>query len=385
MQKAFFLALALMLSFATSIIAEEAHSESGHKKYIMGYYPNWGQYSGYKAENIRYEMYTHIMYSFYKTNPNGDLFNADPTDQENFEKMVKLCKKHGVNLIVSIGGADQSEGFAELSKTAAKRKYFIDNMIKMVKEFDVDGFDIDWEYPVTPLNPGTTRDDKEGHRLLFKEMREAFDAHLAATGKKIEFSAALPATDWWARHITDESLNQLDHLMLMTYDYMGTWEKSVRPNSGLTDPINTFKYYEDRGIPKEKMIMGFAFYGKSFNGGTGLGSEFDGKGSGGDGIQIWSKLLKQLKTTKYDVSFDEATQSEIAIGNGEIIVFDGIPSTKAKAKWMRERPEYPGVMFWDMLSDFGVPAKHSLLVTLYEEYYQKKAPTYDYEKLKKGL
>ncbi len=378
MQRAITLALALFISAASILAAEEA----GHKKYIMGYYPNWGQYSGFKAENIRYEMYTHIMYSFYKTNPNGDLFNADETDQDNFVKMIKLAKENNVKLIVSIGGADQSEGFAELSKTADRRKFFIDNMLGMVKEFDVDGFDIDWEYPVTPLNPGTTRDDKEGHRLLFIETRAAFDAHLAATGKKIEFSAALPATDWWARHITDESLHQLDHLMLMTYDYMGTWEKSILPNSGIPRSLATMKYYEDRGLPKDKLIMGYAFYGKSFNGGTKLGGDYDGKGSGLDGIQLWNKLLKQLKTTKYEVTYDEETGSEIAVGNGEIIVFNGIPSTVAKTKYMREHPEYPGIMFWDMLSDFGVPAKHSLLVAMYEEYYQTKAPVYDYDKLK---
>lgn len=379
MHKAFSIVLALLLSLSSLALAEE-----GHQKYIMGYYPNWGQYSGFKAENIRYKLYTHILYSFYITNPNGDLFNADATDQDNFDKMVKLTTENGVKLVVSIGGADQSEGFAELSKNPSTRKNFIDNMIKLVKEYNnqIHGFDIDWEYPVTPLNPGTTRDDKEGHRLLFKEIREAFDKYLAETGHKIEFSAALPATDWWARHITDESLHQLDHLMLMTYDYMGTWEKNIRPNSGLTDPINTFKYYESRGLPKEKLIMGFAFYGKSFNGGSEMGGEYDGKGSGADGIQLWNKLLKQFKTSRYDVKWHEETQSEYAIGNGEIIVFDGIPSTKAKAIWMKERPEYPGVMFWDMLSDFGVPAKHSLLVALYENYYGKKAPEYDYEAIK---
>lgn len=361
-----------------------AWSEEGHKKYIMGYYPNWGQYSGFKAENIRYKLYTHILYSFYITNPNGDLFNADRTDQDNFDKMVELCEQNGVKLVVSIGGADQSEGFAELSKAPGTRKNLIDNMIQLVKKYEnkIHGFDIDWEYPVTPLNPGSTRDDKEGHRILFKEIRAAFDQYKTETGHKIEFSAALPATDWWARHITDESLHQLDHLMLMTYDYMGTWEKNIRPNSGLVDPLNTFKYYEDRGLPKEKLVMGFAFYGKSFNAGSEMGGEYDGKGSGADGIQLWKRLLKQLKTTKYEVKWHEETKSEYAVGNGEIIVFDGIPSTQAKAQYMKDNQEYPGVMFWDMLSDFGVPPKHSLLVTLYETYYGEKAPVYDYDKLK---
>jgi chitinase len=149
----------------------------------------------------------------------------------------------------------------------------------------------------------------------------------------------------------------------MTYDYMGTWEKAVIPNSGMDQSKATLEYFEKRGIPKSRLVLGAAFYGKSFDGGTGMGSSFAGMGSGNNGIWVWKDLLKQFDATEYKIYWDEKTQSEYALGNDEIIVFNGIPSQRIRGEYIRNS-EYAGVMLWDLSCDV-LDRDKSLLVSLY--------------------
>lgn len=388
------------LVFAAALIFPSFAQETAKKPMLAGYYPNWGQYSGFKAEDISYHLLTHILYAFYKTNPAGDLFNADPSDEPNLRALIDSCKKNDVKIFLSIGGADQSDGFSELSRKESTRKNFVKQMIKLADTHGFDGFDIDWEYPykapgaddektfpgapgVDPIYGLETADAKWAE-LLFLEMRAALDEYNAKTGKKVLLTAAVPGSDYWARWTTDKTYMTLDYLMVMSYDFMGTWEKRVKCNASTAQGWEIVKYYESRGISKDRLVQGLAFYGKSFNERKdprtgkalplGLGSEYDGTGSGSGGILIWSKLLDQLKINKYAVHFDEDLGCEYAIGNQEILVFNGTKSTQHTVRSVRERmgEGYPGLMFWDMLSDFGVPDSLSLLVSAHNELFQTK-------------
>jgi len=75
------------------------------------------------------------------------------------------------------------------------------------------------------------------------------------------------------------------------------------------------------------------------------------------------------------VTFDEDIGCEYAVGNQEILVFNGTKSTQHTVRSVRERLHegYPGVMYWDMLSDFGVPDSLSLLIAAHNELFQTKA------------
>jgi chitinase len=320
-------------------------------KVLMAYYPNWAHYSGYTAEHIPYEYLTHILYAFYVTDPSGGLTNSDPPDEGNFQDLVKRAHAQGVKVLLSIGGAGQSDAFKPMAASPSARANFLKNCLKVADKFDLDGIDLDWEYPL--------EGDSLNQEKLHQELRAAFDKR----PKRLLLTAAVPVVDYWAHWSTNKAFEYLDYLNAMTYDYMGTWEKTVLPNSGMDMSRNSMTYWESRGVPKSKLVIGAAFYGKSFDGGTGLGSTFDGKGSGNDGIWIWKDLLKQFETVPYKIHWDEKTQSEYALGNDEIIVFNGIPSQRVRGEFIKDS-EYAGVMFWELLCD--VPdRKKSLLVALY--------------------
>lgn len=326
-------------------------SQAQEKKFLMGYYPNWSHYNGYTADKIPFEYMTHLLYAFYLTDPAGNLTNSDPLDAENFKDVIRLGHAKGVKIILSIGGAGQSDGFKAVAASAGARANFIKNALKLCDQYQLDGIDLDWEFPA--------EGDGENQVKLHQEIRAAFDKQ----PRKILFTAAVAATNWFGQWSKDEAFKALDYLNCMTYDYMGTWEKAVIPNSGMDLSKGTLDYYEQRGIPRSKLVLGAAFYGKSFDGGTDMGSPFQGKGSGNDGLWDWKDLLAQFEAVPYKIRWDEKTQSEYAVGNDEIIVFNGIPSTRARGEFIRNS-DYAGVMLWDLLQDTPDPKK-SLLVALY--------------------
>lgn len=332
--------------------APEKAAAAASGKVLMGYYPNWSRYAGFTAEKIPYGYLTHILYAFYVTDEGGNIRNADPLDEDNFRELIKQGHAHNVKVLLSIGGAAQSFTFKPMAASAGARANFVKNCVKICDKLDLDGIDIDWEYPL--------EGDSLNQEKLHREMRTAFDAH---TSKKLLFTAAVPVVDYWAHWSTSESFKLLDYLNCMTYDYMGTWEKAILPNSGMDMSKNTMTYFEGRGIPKSKLVMGAAFYGKSFEGGTGMGSTFDGIGSGNNGNWYWKDLLAQFKLMPYKILWDEKTQSEYALGNDEIIVFNGLPSQRARGEFVRNS-DYGGVMLWDLNCDVQDP-KQSLLVALY--------------------
>jgi hypothetical protein len=73
-------------------------------------------------------------------------------------------------------------------------------------------------------------------------------------------------------------------------------------------------------------------------------------------------MQKFSKAAAYNVSFDGASQSEVAIGANEIIVFNGIPSMQARARAVKESG-YGGIAVFDLTGDHKEPIV-SLLVTI---------------------
>jgi chitinase len=320
-------------------------------KVLMGYYPNWSHYAGFTADKIPYEYLTHILYAFYITDGAGNIKNSDPLDADNFKNLVKLAHAKNVKVMLSIGGAAQSAPFKPMSASPGSRANFIKNCIKVADEMQLDGIDLDWEYPL--------EGDSLNQLALHREIRAAFDK----LPRKLLFSAAVPVVDYWAHWSAAETWKLLDYVNCMTYDYMGTWEKAVIPNSGMDQSDSTMKYFLRRGVPPEKLVMGAAFYGKSFDGGTAMNGAFNNIGSGNNGNWMWKDLLVQFNQVPYKIMWDDKTGSEFAVGNEEIIVFNGLPSQRVRGEYIRNS-KFGGVMYWDMLSD--VPDRDkSLLVALY--------------------
>jgi len=307
---------------------------------VVGYLPSWAQYSQFAPKDIRYHLVTDIRYGYLV--PNGsELVFGDESDVANFQALVKLSKENKVRVFAAIGGMGNEKQMAEVSPS---------NLVAAAKDFaskyGVDGFELD---------PGAISGAGSASKVV--ELAKAF---LKAD---LNVAIALPGEESFASAVPAETANKLDALSLWFTDQMSANEGSLKPNSDAVANIKTMAAFARAGVQKDKLMAIVPFYGKSFEGAKGLGSSFTGTGSGNDGTLQYRELMGKFSDANaYKVSFDEASQSEIAISGQESIVFNGIPSMQAMAKAVKDNG-YGGIAAFDLAGDHKEPVV-SLLVSI---------------------
>ncbi|MDR2535827.1 MAG: glycoside hydrolase family 18 protein [Treponema sp.] len=196
-----------------------------------------------------------------------------------WEEVGALKAKHPqLKVNISVGGWG-AEGFSDMAYDAALKKAFIANVCGWLEQYDLDGVDIDWEYPVGPgwdMGIKTRPEDRENYVHLLRDIRAALDDLGAKTGKRYGLSAAVPASSWFVQaNAAVEAADIVDGLKLMAYDYYGGWSSTTGHHANLSlnpkDPSGmstrqAVDFYLNAGVPAHKLILGFGFYGRAWQG-----------------------------------------------------------------------------------------------------------------------
>ncbi|MEZ4901325.1 MAG: glycoside hydrolase family 18 protein [Spirosomataceae bacterium] len=97
-------------------------------------------------------MLTHINFSFAIPAKTGD--TLEPLKKpEALRNLVRYVHQHKKQVFISIGGWGIGDGggddtrFHRMAERAEGRHTFVQNVIKFVRNYHVDGVDLDWEYP----------------------------------------------------------------------------------------------------------------------------------------------------------------------------------------------------------------------------------------------
>ena len=306
---------------------------------VIGYFPSWAQYSQFAPADVRYGFLSDIRYCCLV--PSGsELLFADESDKANFIELVKLSKVNKVRIFVSVGGMGNETAMLDVSAAnfgrAAK---------DFAKEYGIDGFELDG---------GAV--DLDGAKKIAE-----LAGSLANSGLAV--SIAIQGEASFAQAIPASIASKLDAVSLWFTDQMSASESVVKPNSNTSENLKILAAFAGTGIPKEKLIAIVPLYGKSFEGAKSLGSSFKGIGSGNEGILQYKGLMDKFKNANaYKVSLDSASQSEVAVNEYEIIVFNGIPSMQAMASAVKSNG-YGGVAVFDVSGDHKEPII-SLLVSI---------------------
>ncbi|NMM48129.1 glycosyl hydrolase family 18 protein [Marinigracilibium pacificum] len=276
-------------------------------KRIVGYMPSW---SG-TAQAIQYNKLTHIMYSFIRPTTTGGLTAVE--DPQKLRDIVTLAHQNGVKVAIAVGGWSDlnNTDFETMAANATYRQNFINNLLSLIDNYDLDGVDMDWEYPAGGQNPAN-------FATLMHEMAVA----LHARGK--ELSAAVAAYGYNADAVVNSVFNDVDFLNLMAYD---------GGNGSAHSPYNyaelTMNYWLGRGLPANKAILGVPFYGRP----------------------TW-KSYKTLLAEGADPYAD--------VFNG--VYYNGINTIKAKAELGAQQGG--GIMIWEISQD--TEGQYSLLSAINE-------------------
>lgn len=223
-------------------------------KIIVGYVASWGTTLP-DAANL-----THIDYAFGHVNSTFDGVRID--NPSRLRDVVALKRKNRkLKVQLAIGGWG-SGGFSEMASDAAKRKAFAEDCRRVVKEYGLDGIDIDWEYPGSGrAGIASSPDDKDNFVLLMRDLRKAL-----GKGKLLTFAS--PATVSFYEFAP--VMPYVDYVNVMAYDlnrppsHHSALYRS--PLSGDMTADEGVRAHVSGGVPPSKIVLGVPFYGHGKSG-----------------------------------------------------------------------------------------------------------------------
>ncbi len=112
---------------------------------------------------------TRINYAFANI-AQGRIVEGASVTAGNLAVLAALRPEHpGLTVLISVGGWLWSGGFSDMALTKASRATFIDSVAAFVTHYDLDGLDIDWEFPGQRGAGNTFRaEDKQNYTLSGK-------------------------------------------------------------------------------------------------------------------------------------------------------------------------------------------------------------------------
>jgi chitinase len=219
---------------------------------------------------------TRINYAFANIE-NGRMVTGFARDKENFAYLESLKHQNSeLTVLISVGGWLWSTNFSDISLTRQSREVFIQSVMDFLTQYDLDGLDIDWEYPGMEGSGHPFRSaDKQNFTLLLKELRSRFSGETDKTHRRLYLTIAAGASDEFLAHTEMAKVERyVDTVNLMAYDY---YEASSDTLTGHHAPLYTnpadpkkvsadasVQAFEKAGVPADKILLGLPFYGHTW-------------------------------------------------------------------------------------------------------------------------
>lgn len=281
---------------------------------------------------------THINYAFGHVARSFDAVRI--SNPERLRSITALKETApSLKVCLSIGGWG-SGNFSEMAADDALRKSFAADCARVVKDFNLDGIDIDWEYPTSnAAGISASPDDKDNFTLLMRDIREAIGKDKLLTlatvcsARYIDFPGIMPYVDF---------------VNIMSYDmgwaprhnaalYRTDAEGNESPIAGGHTADEAVKAHLQAGVPAEKLVMGMPLYGRGDEKTYGAFVDYretDGPKEGH--VEIWD---------------DIARVPYYADENGRLLLgFENIRSITEKCNYINENG-LRGGMYWEYAGD----------------------------------
>lgn len=303
---------------------------------IIGYYPDYN-YTAANAASIQYAKLTHLYY--FAINPTRTVtgqsagalgYNDVWFTTASFNDVISKARtaNPSIKIFIVTGGhpgsdADLSDRLEYIGNNATILNTFCNNIIAFITTNNLDGWDLDWEFPDSPSA-------RTAHQNMLAAMRTKINALKLSNCKPYEISIAVgggysdvtsPRACWSPAdndNINAAALNYVDFMNIMAYDGdIGSPPCSFSSHEHYDLFVKAFTDWTTAfSISPSKINMGVGFYDNSgnpfnnignvnthynttyWNGGSGcpnIQSKISyAKAQGTAGIFIWELTLDNL-------------------------------------------------------------------------------------------
>ncbi|MGN6530197.1 MAG: glycosyl hydrolase family 18 protein, partial [Ginsengibacter sp.] len=251
---------------------------------------------------------THLNIAFINPDSTGN-FNQNLS----IDALIKKAHQKKVKVLASIAGGGSHPYYHALLRDQ-NRKLFIQNLVSLVKRYDLEGIDVDLE--------GSDIDNNYEHFVI--ELASALKAD-----KKLMTSAIATA---YKDQLPDKALKEFDFISIMSYDQTGPWQPA---NPGDHSPYSMAEkdldyWHKVRSIPKEKLVLGLPFYGYGF---------------GAIDSPVVSMSYRQIVSLYPNRLLSDTVQ----LVNNVVMYFNNLETIKRKTRLAMQKAA--GVMIWQLLGD----------------------------------
>ncbi|MDB5106540.1 MAG: hypothetical protein JWP91_4229 [Fibrobacteres bacterium] len=262
---------------------------------VIGYWANWGG----GIPDIQFQYMTHLMYSFAGVDANG----AISVNDAQVKQLVSLGHAKGTKIGIALAGGGGDAGFQKFIFTPAIVAQFVKNSVAIVDKYDLDGIDMDWEYP------------NSSQANAFEAMMIALADEMHKKGKFLTI-AVIGGDPSRGKDIHDGVVAAVDFVNIMAYDNGGTNHSPYELGTLCLD-----YWLLQHKIPRAKAVLGVPFYGRDPNGGSYTG---------------YNELVKR----------DPTAPTKDQVGN---IGYNGINTIQRKTQMAMDRGG--GIMAWEISLD----------------------------------
>lgn len=276
---------------------------------------------------------THANYAFgYIINGRASVLN----DQD----LLRLVSFKSINpnlkVILSVGGWG-ADGFSDAAYSEFSRNIFANSCLDALKTYELDGIDIDWEYPVSgACNLIKCRpQDKQNLTLLLQVIRNKI-------GNSKILSIAAGAGQFYVNNTEmNKIVNICDYINLITYDFgYNTYNANLYPTSsaygsGLScdECVNILI---NAGVPNAKINLGIPFFGR-------YGDEYLSYDA------LVNNYINKNGWTRY---WDDQAKAAYLKNNSSFITYEDELSISYKTEYIKSKG-LGGAMFWEYNQDYN--------------------------------
>ena len=361
----------ISMFFACSSLDKKQNHTSGEYK-VIGYVAGYEDFDPAKVDASKL---THVNYAFANI-VNGNVQFELTTDEAKIKALMGLKKQNPtLKILYSIGGWVWSDQFSTIAAYENSRLQFAKSAVQLMKKYNFDGIDIDWEFPGQRAEDNVFRlSDKENFTLLLGELRKQLELEGKTDNVHYLLSIASGADQEYINHTDLGKAHQyLDFINVMCYDYYNGWYyqtghhanlyPSKQEKFGGNSIDETISRYLNLGIPSSKLILGIPFYGRKWEKVTAINNGLYQSAKTGSEIIASSKIAEELKSGKYQKMYDNAAKASY-LWNAQDSIFISWETPKEiilKAVFIKEK-KLGGAMFWE----YSLDNNKELLDKLYQ-------------------